>query len=438
MKSNEPKDKPVTRRQLLASMGAAGALIAAGAGLPFEAHAAKVTVPAADNKSWLNVKDFGALGNGYDDDAPFIQSAIDAAAADKGGAVFFPSGKYYINRGLLMRNKVSLIGAGAENTFIKAGNADMFMLYSGSGINNYSVEGITLEGVGPSGATGDIVERGIYAVEGANITLRNCMFTGVANGIRLVRAQHVIISNCTFIKVFGSQSQAEGYGIVVEGGANHTIQGNHFKNVSKHCVHLTMGSVYSHVTGNVMEYSEDAAIMVSSKVTACSNHLIEGNIVAPYAVTDQEHSSTYGIRLKDACSYNTVVNNVISRAASAGIQLEAGENAGDDRPYGNSIAGNSIYGSVRGIAILNADANSVKNNDVRRTEYGILLDTVGEGSSSSTKRNIVTSNSIYQSSAAAVRVGSASCEANIVFGNAGHDNAEGLKDSGTNTATAGF
>ncbi|WP_282941735.1 right-handed parallel beta-helix repeat-containing protein [Paenibacillus sp. RC67] len=437
MPSNEPKDKSMTRRQLLASMGAAGALIVAGAGLPLEASAATTNVPVTDNKSWLNVKDFGAVGNGYDDDAPYIQSAIDAAAA-KGGAVFIPSGKYFISRGLLIRNKVTLIGAGAEHTVIRAGNADMFMLYSGAGINNYSIEGISFEGVGPSGASGDIVERGIYIVEGANITVRNCVFTGVANGIRLVRSQHVIISNCTFIKVFGSQSPMEGYGIVVEGGANHTIQGNHFKNISKHCIQLIAGSTYSHITGNVMEFTTDAAIMVSSKVNACSNHLIEANIVAPYALTDQENSSTYGIRLKDACSNNTIVNNVISRASSAGIQLDASENAGDDRPYGNSITGNSVYGSVRGISILNGDSNAVKSNDVRRTEVGILIDVVGEDASSSAKRNIIINNTIYQSSAAAIRIGSARCDENTVFGNAGFNNAENLKDSGTNTATTGF
>lgn len=436
MPTNEPQDKFMTRRQLLTSMGAAGAMIVAGAGLPFEAHAAS-TAPVSDTKYWLNVKDFGAVGNGYDDDTPYIQSAIDSAAS-KGGGVFLPAGKYYINRGLIMRNKVNLIGAGAEYTFIKAGNADMFMLYSGSGINNYTVEGISFEGVGPSGATGDIVERGIYMVEGANISVRNCVFTGVANGIRLSRSQHVIISNCTFLKIFGSTSPVEGYGIVIEGGANHTLQGNHFKNISKNCIQLTAGSTYSHLTGNIMEFTGEAAILLSSKVSACSYHLIEANIVAPYANAEQENSSTYGIRLKDACSYNTIVNNVISRAASAGIQLDASENAGDDKPFGNSISGNSIYGSVRGISVLNGDGNAVKSNDVRRTEVGILIDVIGEDASSSSKRNIVTNNSISQSSAAAIRIGSARCDENTVFGNAGSNNVENVKDSGTNTVTSGF
>ncbi|GAA4871188.1 hypothetical protein GCM10023310_58430 [Paenibacillus vulneris] len=437
MPSNEPKEKPMTRRKLLASMGAAGALLAAGAGLPFEARAASSTVPLTENKSWLNVKDFGALGNGYDDDAPYIQSAIDSASA-KGGTVFLPAGKYYISRGLLLRNKVNLIGAGAGTTTIKAGNADMFMVYSGSSINNYSIEGITFEGIGPSGATGEIVERGIYMVEAANVSIDNCVFNGVANGIRAARSQHVSITNCTFIKIFGTEASNEGYGIVIEGGANHTIQGNHFKNINKYCIHLTAGSTYSHVTGNIMEFTGDTAIMVSSRVSACSYHLIEANMVAPYALIDQKNSSTYGIRLKDACSYNTIVNNVISQAASAGIQLDAPENAGDDKPFGNTITGNSVYGSVRGISILNSDGNSVKNNEVRRTETGIVVDVVGEGASLSAKRNIVMNNSISQSSTAAVLVGSARCDSNTVFGNAGYDNAEAFKDSGTNTMTAGF
>ncbi|UQZ87265.1 Poly(beta-D-mannuronate) C5 epimerase 2 [Paenibacillus konkukensis] len=442
MSTIEPQDnegkKPMTRRQLLASVGAAGVLLAAGAGLPVKVQAAKSTVPVTDNKPWYNVKDFGAVGEGlYDDDAPYIQAAIDAAAS-KGGTVYFPPGSYCINRGLIMRSKVHLLGAGAEVTELKAGDTNLLMLFSGGGVGSYSIDGITFSGRGPSGATGDIVERGIHMLEGSHITISRCIFTDSANGVRLVRSRHVTVTDCTFLRILGSESPTEGFGIVLEGGSNHIIKGNHFKNVTKSCICLNAGSSYSLISNNVMEQCQDAAILMSSKLSACSYHLIEGNLVTSEGLQESASSSTYGIRLKDACSNNTIVNNVITRPEKGGIQLEAGDNAGDDRPYGNTITGNTVNGTICGIAVINGDANSVKHNEVRRVQTGILLNTAGEGGSSSAKRNVVTGNSLYQCSVAAVKIASAQCESNSVFGNAGYENAEGLADSGTNTATEGF
>ncbi|MDQ3934066.1 MAG: hypothetical protein M3340_05475 [Actinomycetota bacterium] len=62
----------------------------------------------------FNVKDYGALGNGSTDDTTACQDAIDAAAAAGGGAVFFPTGNYIINGGLVVPGSkpIRLFGAG--------------------------------------------------------------------------------------------------------------------------------------------------------------------------------------------------------------------------------------------------------------------------------------------------------------------------------------
>ncbi|HET6979261.1 MAG TPA: carboxypeptidase regulatory-like domain-containing protein [Pyrinomonadaceae bacterium] len=44
----------------------------------------------------LNLRDFGAVGDGVADDGPSLQSALDALAAAGGGALFIPEGKYSI------------------------------------------------------------------------------------------------------------------------------------------------------------------------------------------------------------------------------------------------------------------------------------------------------------------------------------------------------
>ncbi len=44
----------------------------------------------------LNLRDFGATGDGTTDDAPAFQKALDALAAAGGGTLFIPEGKYVI------------------------------------------------------------------------------------------------------------------------------------------------------------------------------------------------------------------------------------------------------------------------------------------------------------------------------------------------------
>src|SRR5262245_10469294 len=51
--------------------------------------------PAGPNGiGWLNVRDFGAVGNGIADDAPAFHAALNAAIAAFGGVVYFPPGTY--------------------------------------------------------------------------------------------------------------------------------------------------------------------------------------------------------------------------------------------------------------------------------------------------------------------------------------------------------
>src|SRR6266851_3158372 len=60
---------------------------------------------------WLNVRTFGAQGDGLADDTAAIQKAIDEAKARKGSVVFFPSGIYVISQ-VILRQGISLMGSG--------------------------------------------------------------------------------------------------------------------------------------------------------------------------------------------------------------------------------------------------------------------------------------------------------------------------------------
>ncbi len=58
----------------------------------------------------LNVRDFGAKGDGQTDDTAAFQKALDAAAAARGGTVFAPAGNYLFAGRLNVPNAVTLRG----------------------------------------------------------------------------------------------------------------------------------------------------------------------------------------------------------------------------------------------------------------------------------------------------------------------------------------
>jgi hypothetical protein len=60
---------------------------------------------------WLNVRTFGAQGDGLADDTAAVQKAIDEAKARRGSVVFFPSGIYVISQ-VMLRQGISLMGSG--------------------------------------------------------------------------------------------------------------------------------------------------------------------------------------------------------------------------------------------------------------------------------------------------------------------------------------
>ncbi|HEX4226513.1 MAG TPA: glycosyl hydrolase family 28-related protein [Pseudonocardiaceae bacterium] len=65
----------------------------------------------------VNVKDYGATGNGSTDDAHAIQAAI-TAVTGTGGTVFFPPGKYKVASAIVAADNVALIGSGVGSAII--------------------------------------------------------------------------------------------------------------------------------------------------------------------------------------------------------------------------------------------------------------------------------------------------------------------------------
>lgn len=70
----------------------------------------------------VDVKDYGAIGDGTTDDTAAVQAAL-AALPSSGGIVFLPPGSYLISQSLVLHAGTVLMGSGMYVTILRAANA---------------------------------------------------------------------------------------------------------------------------------------------------------------------------------------------------------------------------------------------------------------------------------------------------------------------------
>lgn len=105
---------------------------------------------------YLDLRNFGGIGDGVTDNTTAIQAAVDAAGAI-GGTIFFGPGTYIITGSITMHTGVSFLGSGSEATVIQQNNNAVDTLVG------TDVASITLQGVlfrGPSSGTGNGIAFG--------------------------------------------------------------------------------------------------------------------------------------------------------------------------------------------------------------------------------------------------------------------------------------
>src|SRR5688500_7421158 len=92
-------------------------------GIPPSDLASSVQATLSKANFSLNVKDFGAIGNGSTDDTAAIQAAIDALPA-AGGLIVIPAGTYVVSSSLVLKEGVQLEGSG-PGTILRAASASL-------------------------------------------------------------------------------------------------------------------------------------------------------------------------------------------------------------------------------------------------------------------------------------------------------------------------
>lgn len=156
------------------------------------------------NDIGINVKYFGAKGDGMADDTDSIQKALDLAKTLGSVEVIIPNGTYRISKYLVVykntkikMQKKTILLRGHGGGFFKNGNTgDMFTGYDGHG--NITIEGGTLDG---NVLNYNYGFNHTGWARGKNITFRDITFKDVINNhfMDINACDGVLIDNCRFL-----------------------------------------------------------------------------------------------------------------------------------------------------------------------------------------------------------------------------------------------
>jgi hypothetical protein len=176
----------------------------------------------------LNLRDFGAAGNGVADDGPALQRALNALAASGGGTLHVPPGRYAIttpvSKGFSgLASSITLAGERSRTAIDVAGN--------GSGLN------LTAElmiGVGPGRVA--LTLKGLE-----NLSIRDVAFVGAqhvaddAHVVLLVSdVERAVVERCEF---YGLASLAPGGSILAAHGSRLRVDRTAFLGCSTNSAH---------------------------------------------------------------------------------------------------------------------------------------------------------------------------------------------------------
>lgn len=126
---------------------------------------------------WIDVRAYGAVGDGVTDDLSAINSAMVAASTAGGGIVFFPPGTYLTSDTIELKSNVVAVGSGQRTTTIYLSGADAPIL-SASGASSSSriarTGAMNMTLTSSYAGTGRTSNDGIYILHSnTNNTFRN-------------------------------------------------------------------------------------------------------------------------------------------------------------------------------------------------------------------------------------------------------------------------
>jgi hypothetical protein len=190
----------------------------------------------------INVRDYGAKGDGTTDDTAAMQAAITAATGNGQSTLYIPTGVYIVKAQLNV-SQCSVLGDGVYASIIKAGSSYVGtnLMYVGSLSQNLVYENFQLDGnTGTASVKGLLVEGNVLHCRFSTIKISNC--ADVALYIKGGDSGTTRPSVNTFIDLRIIDNDSHGL-YITEG------RGNTFLN----CNFEQLGGIGVYVVGNVTD-----------------------------------------------------------------------------------------------------------------------------------------------------------------------------------------
>lgn len=287
-------------------------------------------------RKWVDVTDFGAISNNQlIDNSNFFNAAIDYAKKKGIKNIKIPAGIFYISKGFILNDNVTIIGAGIDKTILRliknlpprTDEATQTAVFTGK--NSYSLN--------QSAATKNIT------IQSLSIDLQkpekefNIDSFSMLGGIRLINAINCVIDS---VKIINPPKFGIGL-FATKTGKSCTL------NTVKNCIIEMQAGWFLQMKPFIVPRSNETCIGIQIAS-------YEGNENNGAAKSLSRKNSNY---FSSKTQKNIVINNIII-GGSHGISIPNSCN--------NSILNNSIEGcSNRGIIIIScSDNNLIENNTI--------------------------------------------------------------------------
>lgn len=316
-------------------------------------------VPVGGHGAGVDVRLFGATGDGTTNDTEAIQAAIDSAEAN-GSAVYLPTGTYAVTSLRIdVASGFRMYGDG-YGSVLKGASAGTQIILLAERTGYTAINGLQLENFRVDGNSGGQFEAGL-------VQLNNCVGF-VVNGLWIENGTRASAPS-------GVNGIAFSAGTVSGTGSIGSITNCYIRNCSKAGINWTSEAVAGYIAGNVIRDCTGNGSCPGIQLNGGFN----GRVIGNYITNTQGPGIYVAVSGVGATSRNAIIANnsvyacgVSSTTLGDGILVAnaSGTAVGRFVISGNQVydCGNSTAGGA-GIYIQNDDNIVVSGNLCRNNEY---------------------------------------------------------------------
>ena len=310
-------------------------------------------------RTFLNVMNFGAKGDGKTDDRAAIQAAFDSAAKI-GGGVYIPEGEYLYSEKLLA-NGIVVRGDGAEKTALISTNEKSACLeLTGEKCGVFGIYFMGAEGV----RSDDAQTGAIYVNRAEDFVVADCR-------ISLFSGAGILVYHSSYGRIFNNYAEntrADGIHVVSRSN-NIDVMYNTIYSSGDDCISFTSYAKDKFLTQSCRGYGNTVYALPGSRgIVACSgkNNEIFSNYIdsGVQGIAVEANSSWGGTGTSDISVHhnsvkNTFVNNYGRSGSAVVLFNDSGAVFNENKVYRNDLY-NPCF---RGVCSAGNSDMSFKMND---------------------------------------------------------------------------